>query len=55
MESTESKAKTIAYPVPTDVLAELRKRKIEKGVSIKRSIEDALRFARQPAMRQAWF
>lgn len=51
----EKRQTAVAYPIPVDAIAELRRRKIEKGVSLVRSIRDAMEFALRPEFRKLWF
>lgn len=45
--------KPIAHPIPTPAMAAFRERKVEKGINIGRSIDDALTFAL--ANREQWW
>lgn len=42
-------------PIAVDVIAAMQRRKEEKGVSIHRSLDDAIRFALLPENREKWW
>jgi len=49
------KRRNSGYPVPEDILDELRRRKVISGQSITRSLEDALRVSLRPEIKKIWF
>ncbi len=43
------------WPIPADAIKAFRERKKDRGITVVRSIRDALEFALRPECRKLWF